>query len=131
MKAAPHFRCPTCSGLRRPELEPIATLRAAREVAESILTESLNWHSPMRHTKVFGQLTMDEVCHLAVFMMHHEVPELESKGNITGESLRNMLVERWFQVFGRPSVIRCDPDSALMSKESTDLCGELGVLLLP
>ena len=74
---------------------------------------------------------MDEGSHLVISEIVKEVPCGGPLGNISGQQLRELLVETWFQVYGLPARIRADPDGALMSKESVAFFGELGVLVLP
>eukprot|EP00969_Alexandrium_andersonii_P169009 7470043-Alexandrium_andersonii.AAC.1 len=66
---------------------------------------------------------MDEGSHVVMSIIMREVPDSEELGNATGEMLRDTIMDRWVQVYGRPKVIRTDPDAALLSRASVDFFG--------
>eukprot|EP00969_Alexandrium_andersonii_P344749 15239629-Alexandrium_andersonii.AAC.1 len=73
---------------------------------------------------------MDEGSHVVMSIIMREVPDDVELGNATGEMSRGSIMDRWAQVYGRPKIIRTDPDVALLSRASVDFFGEFGIQLM-
>ena len=114
-RAAIHLKCHVCQRLRRPELEPVAASKGLPEPSEVILSDGLEWEHAVSHNMTQAILIMDEGSHLVLSVVTKEVLHSVRLGNISGEMFRDSVVERWFPCFGRPKVIRVDPDGAFIS----------------
>ena len=72
----------------------------------------------MTGEKEFIQLFLDEGSQLVIAKGLKVVPKGKTVGNASREMLREMFWEYWVPHHGLPTVLRCDPDAALMGKAS-------------
>merc|ERR1712032_894432 len=74
---------------------------------------------------------MDEATHLILPVIYREVEKDVEAGNVSGQMFRDSIIERWFPHYGRPNIIRADPDSGFISRETIDFFAEMKVLIWP
>ncbi|CAE7625753.1 GIP, partial [Symbiodinium necroappetens] len=112
LKVARQFTCDVCKEWSSPSPRHVASLRPISKKWETLLLDCGYWRNPVTNQTWLFILAVDEGSRLRVGKLIRE----GSRAKITTEDVDCFLEDKWFSLFGQPSVIRTDAESPLRSQ---------------
>ena len=116
LRLARDFSCDVCREWSRPSPRHQASLHGISKKWETLLMDCGYWRHPVTQESWLFLMSVDEGSRLRV----GQLLRTGSRAKIITEDVEKFLLERWFPVFGKPSVLRTDTESPLRSKQLDD-----------
>ncbi|CAE7847453.1 RE1 [Symbiodinium microadriaticum] len=104
---------------------PQATLHGISKKWETLLVDCGYWRHPSSQESWLFLMSIDEGSRLRV----GQLLKTGSRAKIVTDDVEKFLLERWFPLFGKPSVLRTDAESPLRSKQLDDFLAVQGIQL--
>jgi hypothetical protein len=100
-----------CEAHRRPATRPAAGTHESERPAAALFLDGMEWRRPGTNRRCKALVILNDGSDLvATFVTGSS--DVGHPGNFSNETVRKILVERWFQFFGRPRLIQVDPEGA-------------------
>ena len=122
---ASRFVCSACQERKRPPPRRLASLEVLPPRWQTITADVGHWTHPRSGETVQFMLVIDEGSRF-------RIAKVLSKGSRQQPSAATCLAflrESWFQVFGRPDVLRLDPAGSFRGQQVEDFCDRHSVYL--
>ena len=116
IKRALELKCDACERFKRRAPTPVASTSVA-EPMDVLNIDGIDWVHPMDRRRLRATLMVDEGSSKAVGKVHVVVNSKEQTGNTTVDEAWNTLLHCWFPYFGKPLLVRSDPEGAYRSPE--------------
>ena len=124
------LRCSSCEELKRPTPHMPVTLGRCTELWHTLGMDLFSFTHPRTKDMSHILVLQDEASSYTILVGILDHPRDESR-NVTAEMIIQAIKIHWIPYFGRPRVIRTDPEGALRSREFELWCGEQSIELLP
>ena len=125
LQLAREFSCDVCREWSRPSPRHQATLHGISKKWETLLVDCGYWRHPSSQESWLFLMSIDEGSRLRV----GQLLKTGSRAKIVTDDVEKFLLERWFPLFGKPSVLRTDAESPLRSKQLDDFLAVQGIQL--
>ena len=122
---ASRFVCSACQERKRPPPRRLASLEVLPPRWQTITADVGHWTHPQSGETVQFMLVIDEGSRF-------RIAKVLSRGSRQQPSAATCLAylrEAWFQVFGRPDVLRLDPAGSFRGQQAEDFCDRHSVYL--
>ena len=73
---------------------------------------NFEWRHPVLNLHVLGTITVDAARRTASITIHRVMDTEHGLGNVTREIMLNTLVNYWIKYYGKPDIVRTDPEGA-------------------
>ena len=124
-KAHPHliamaefYRCEACDALKRPPTGQVVSGKT-HVPGQTMELDNLVWQHPLTLARSRGACLLDVGSKLPIVRIHKTMEDwpnsAQNLGNNTTEEYIKDLVEFWFPYYGRPNMIRTDPEGTFIS----------------
>ena len=90
---------------------------AARVLHESgtcLQVDQFEWRHPVFNLHVWGTIMVH--ARAASVTIHSVMDTEHDLGNVTGEIMLNTLLNHWVKYYGKPDIVRTDPEGAFRDK---------------
>ena len=92
-------------------LHPVAA-RVLHEPGTCLQVDQFEWKHPVLNLHVLGTIMVDVGSCAASVTIRRVIDTELWLGNVTGEIMLNTLLNHWIKYYGKPNVVRTDPDGA-------------------
>ena len=107
--ASQKFSCSACEESQRRRLRPAAA-RVLHEPGTCLQVDQFEWRHPVLNLHVLGTIMVD-VGSRASSMTINRAMDVELRlGNVTGEIMLATLLNHWVKYYGKPDIVRTDPE---------------------
>ena len=103
------YKCPACQKWGIPPLRPYVGFETPPEKFEICESDFGEWKHPVTGKATKFQINADVRTKLRCGQVAFDQ---EGPRNINSEEAWNMYLRSWYQYFGRPKILRVDPDGA-------------------
>ena len=121
------WRCEACDALA-PKVPSQVSGTTVYEPRQCLEIDNFEWKHPRNGIHSRGLCIVDSGTRLPIMMIFNTAPETHSIGANTADECTNALLLNWFPYFGKPKLIRCDPQGCFCSKEWLLFLSEAGIL---
>eukprot|EP00959_Pyramimonas_sp_CCMP1952_P071971 1503237-Pyramimonas_sp.AAC.1 len=106
-----HYECPSCKAAQRFQLRPIASSEpSVAPPGKELGCDNFYWTHPRRAYHIRGALCADYGSRFVKCHILTKKDVLESCGNTTAKEMKEMVLTMWIQHYGKPEVLRTDPE---------------------
>ena len=105
------YSCSACEESQRRRLRPVAA-RVLHEPGTCLQVDQFEWRQPVLNLHVLGTIMMDAVSRAASVTIHMVMDTEHGLGNVTSEIMLNTLLNHWVRYYGKPDIVRTDPERA-------------------
>ena len=103
--------CTACEESQRGRLRPVAA-RVLHEPGTCLQVDQFEWRHPVLNLHVLGTIMVDAGSRAASVTIHRVMDVEHGLGNVTGEIMLATLLNHWVKYYGKPDVVRTDPEGA-------------------
>ena len=96
-------------------MRPVAA-RVVHELGTCLKVDQFEWRHRVLNLPVLGTIMVDAGCGAASVIIHRVMDVEHGLGNVTGEIMLNTLMNHWVKYFGKPDIVRTDPEGAFRDK---------------
>ena len=108
---AKKFSCSAREECQRRRLRPVAA-RVLHEPCTCLQVDQFEWKHPALNLHVLGTIMVDAGSCAASVTIHRVMDVEHGLGNVTGETMLATLPNHWVKYFGKPDIVRTDPEGA-------------------
>ena len=127
LEVARQFECPVCEERKRAAPRRPASLETLPQKWQVIQSDLGSWQHPITKHKIKFILFIDEGCRFRVGKILFE----DSRQQATWPVVQQCFEEIWLPVFGKPEVIRVDPEGVWRGRDAEAYCQEREIELSP
>lgn len=124
---ARNFRCAICDERKRVAPSRLASLEVVPLKWQVVQCDLGSWHHPITKDKVKFLLMVDEGSRFRIGRILFE----NSRSQATWNIVQQCFEEHWLATFGKPEVIRVDPEGVWRDEQAEAYCRERGIELSP
>ena len=114
--AAKKFSCSACEESQRRRLRPVAA-RVLHEPVTCLQVDQFVWRHPVLNLHVLGTIMVDAGSRAASVTIHRVMDVEQGLGNVTSEIMLATLLNHWVKYYGKPDIVRTDPEGAFRDQE--------------
>ena len=107
--AARKFSCSACEESQRLRLRPVAA-RVLHEPGTCLQIDQFEWRHPVLNLHVLGTIMVDGGIRAASAAIHRVMDTEHGLGKVTSEIMMNTLLNHWVKFYGKPNIVRTDPE---------------------
>ena len=86
--------------------------RVLHEPGTCLQVDQCEWRHPVLNLHVLGNIMVDAGSRAASVTIHRAMDTEHGLGNVTGEIMLNTLLNHWVTYYGKPDIVRTDPEGA-------------------
>jgi hypothetical protein len=125
--AAQPYHCEACAMAKRKLLAPVSS-GIANNPGQVVGTDNFYWTHPSGKRAVRCQIFVDYGSDVAVNKVHLESTDgAGACGNTSAVESRRAFRQCWWRAYGKPQLLRTDPEGCFRSKEHVDGLNDIGV----
>ena len=113
---AKRFRCSACEESQGRRLDKVAA-RVLHEPCTCLQIDQFEWKYPVLNLHVLGTIMVDAGSRAASVTIQRVMDTEHGLGNVTGEIMLNTLLDHWIKYYGKPNIVRTDPEGAFRDQE--------------
>ena len=96
---------------QRRRLRPVAA-QVLHEPGTCLQVDQFEWRHPVLNLHVLGTIMMDAGSRASSVTIHMFMDTEHGLGNVTSEIMLNTLLNHWVRYYGKPDIVRTDPERA-------------------
>ena len=96
---------------QRRRLRAVA-VRVLHEPGTCLQVDQFEWKHPVLNLHVLGTIMVDAGSRAASATIHRVMDVEHGLGNVTGEIILTTLLNHWVKYYGKPDIVRTDPEGA-------------------
>ena len=127
LEVAKQFECPVCEERKRAAPRRPASLETLPQKWQVIQSDLGSWQHPITKHNIKFILFIDEGCRFRVGKILFE----DSRQQATWPVVQQCFEEIWLPVFGKPEVIRVDPEGVWRGRDAEAYCQEREIEMSP
>ena len=105
------FSCSACEESQRRRLRSVAA-RVLHELGTCLQSDQFEWRHPLLNPHVLGTIIVDAGRRAASVTIQRVMDTEHGLDNMTGELKLNTLLNHCIKYYGKPNIIRTDPEGA-------------------
>ena len=105
------FSCSACGESQRRRLRPVAA-RILHEPGTCLQVDQFEWKHPVLNLHELGTIMVDAGSRAASVTIHRVMDVEHGLGNVTGDIMLATLLNHWVKYYGKPDIVRTDPERA-------------------
>ena len=86
--------------------------RVLHEPGTCLQVDQFEWKHPVLNLHVLGTIMVDAGSRAASVTIHRVMDVEHGLGNVTGEIMLATLLNHWVKYYGKPNMVRSDPEGA-------------------
>ena len=83
------------------------------ELGTCLQVDQFEWRHPVLNLHMLGTIMVDAGSRAALVTIQRVMDTEHGLDNVTGEIMLNTLLKHWIKYFGKPDIVRNDPEGAL------------------